>query len=381
MNNIDKTIRDSILSKYKESKIPAKFKPYKDIRFLLENDLEFGYDNIIEVIFKKDPNFDYVKQIDPNTYYIVNKIEKYQRFQNVLVYLDKNKFLIMSPYANTYLYSGDDKELFEVFSGKLYFHLKNEDGSEKIKNENSCYYDSNDKSLNVYYGTNSLNNNIYYKKTTNTLSLISHDKISYIKINNDKNTAILKNSPYSYVNFDKETNEINSFLLNDKLKSKLLGMRSVNETIVDEVIEKLYNKNGLTIKGVFDCLSEYNEFFNLLGDISLDLNAKDLSINFENIKEEVKKSEEIFNKVYAINKKGMNFEDFQIKLGKLSLVEREGQAKIELGYKEILVDKMQGDIFYQEILNNCLSIKNAIVANLEKQKENKNIVKPRKPQQ
>lgn len=381
MNNIDKTIKDSILNKYKESKIPEKFKPYKDIRFLLENELEFGYDNIIEVIFKKDPKFDHIKQIDPNTYYIVNKVEEYQSIQNKLVYLEKNKFLIMSPYANTYIYSGDDKELFEVFTGKLYFHLKNEDGSDKIRNESSCYYDSNDKSLNVYYGKNSLNNNIYYKKTTNTLSFISHDKISYIKINNDKNTAILKNSPYSYVNFDKETNEVSSFLLNDKLKAKLLGMRSINETIVDEVIEKLYNKNGLTIKGVFDCLSEYNEFFNLLGDISLDLNAKDLAINFEDVKEEVKKSEKIFNNVYAINKKGMNFEEFQIKLSKLSLVKREGEIKIELGYKDIPIDKIQGASFYQEVLNNCLSIKNAIITNLEKQKENKNIVKPRKPQQ
>lgn len=381
MNNVKNNIQELILAKYQESKLPERFKAYKDIRFLLENEVEFGYDNIIESIFKKDKKFDYIKQLDPNTYLIVNKVEKHQGIQNKLVYLDKNKFLIINPYSNTYIYNGEQKELFEVSSGKLAFHLKSEDGTISMKPENACYYDSYDKSLNVYYGKNQLNNNIYYKKTTNTLNFIAHDKISYIKINEEKNTAILKNSPYAYVNFDKKTNEISSFLLNDKLKSKLLGMRSINETIVDEVIDKLYNnKDGLTIKGVFDCLTEYNEFFNLLGDVSLNLNAKDLSINFEDIKEEVKKSEEIFNKIFSINKKGMNFEDFHNKLKILTLVNREESIRIDLGYKEIPIDKVEGHAFYEEVLNNCLTIKNTIIENLEKQKNSKNIVKTRKPQ-
>lgn len=360
-----------ILNKYREDKMSDNFEAFKKVRFLLNNKKEFGEENIIQAIFKRDPKFKALRKVDENTYFIINESEYIN--MNKLVYLDKNNFLIINgSNSNTYIYEGINKEFFEIFNNKIHFNL-NADKSEKIKKENLAFYDSIEKAIYMYYDKNSLKNNVYYKRTTNTLSFLNHDKLSYIKMEENDNIAVLKNSPYAYIKFDKKTNEISSFLLNDKLRAKLLGMKSINESTVKEVISKLYNtEKPLTFEEVSSCIEEYNDFFKLMSDYYIDLNSKDLSLNLEEIKKEIKRVEPIFNENFGITKKGLNAEDLEKKIKNFGILNRK-KTIVVIGEKEINFEDVIGKDLFDNMLNVCLEIKDSLLKNLERQKQNRKL--------
>lgn len=367
-----------LIEKYKESKKIRGMDIFSKVKFLLENDIEYGYENIIEHIFRKnDPQFKDLIKINQaietrgvSYMYMRKDPEEYKIANNEYIYLDGDKFLGI---ADRKLIIGnlETKQVFFKHLSSLHF-FTNTDTESEIKNKDKVYFDNCNENFNFFYAIKPKDKTaISFRRNAESIQFLSHETINLAKYTEQGKIITNHGSYFSKLEFN-HNNELTSYTLNDKLRA-VLRSHKIETSVIEEVMKKLKETNNTT--ELEQTFNEYKELFLLTNDVDLD-KYSNFTASIESIKKELPKIDELFYSGKGKHK--VNKEEIR----KASLKEKSEIIKNYTSHKQpeqtrvalaalnkpvttLYLYEANGDELFDVIFNSFNEVKIALVKSLE----------------